>query len=157
MKIMNKIAATITTVVVATAIAVPVTIATMNNEASQQTRRIVPATTATAAPVIYLSGALRCTSGVWAAINDTNHNPFGITGVSTYSDRVEVTHAAIDNVGSFNIDPDETYVDQDVQVGASVGLDKVVLRFTKNGSPVNPTTICYAYSNVWMTGWEEKD
>lgn len=113
------------------------------------------ATTATTAPPMYLSAAVRCSGGTWSAINDAAHSPYGVTGVTSTSAYVRVAHAHIDHVGSVQATADETYAQADVVVGASVGLDYVELRFAKAGVAVNPSTLCTAYSNVWLTGWGE--
>jgi hypothetical protein len=112
-------------------------------------------TTATTPPTMYMSGSVRCTAGVWSVLSDTAHSPYGITGVTSSSTWVRVAHDPIVHVGSVQVTADETYVQDDVTVGASVGLTYTELRFAQHGVAVNPANICTAYSNVWVTGWAE--
>lgn len=110
---------------------------------------------ATSPHTMYLSGTVRCTAGTWAAVNDTAHHPYGITSVTSSSTWVRVAHATIPAVGSVQATADETYVADDVTVGASVGLSYIELHFAQGGVPVAPSSVCTAYSNVWLTGWAD--
>lgn len=117
------------------------------------TRTVADSVASSTAPVLYLSGAVRCTSGVYSVIGDASHSPFGIASVTTTSTYVRVTFdVTLTAVGDMQITPDETYVQNGVSMGGSVGLSYVDIKFALDGNAVAPASVCYAYSNVWLNG-----
>lgn len=118
------------------------------------TKRVSSTYAADAAPVLHLAGAIRCSGGVYSAIADGGHSPYGIASVTTTSTYVRVTYSQpLTHVGSFMASPDETYAQADVDMGASVGLTYVDVKFAQGGQPVSPASVCLAWSNVWLTGY----
>lgn len=111
-------------------------------------------TLSSTAPTLHVSGAVRCSAGVYSAIDDSGHDPFGITSVTTMSDRVRVNYSAMTAVSSTQVTADETYADNEVVPGASVGLDHTDILLYKAGVKVDPASVCYSGSNVWITGWK---
>lgn len=105
-------------------------------------------------PDLALAGTIRCTNGVYSVIDDAGHEPFGIASVQTYPTYVKVTYTSPwTKVAAMQTTPDETYVANDVTVGASVGLGFTNLKFAKGGTTVSPASVCYTGSNVWLTAW----
>lgn len=117
------------------------------------TKRVSSTYAADSAPVLYLSGAIRCSGGVYSAIADAGHSPYGIASVTTTSTYVRVTFTQpLSAVGDMQITPDETYAQAGVAMGGSVGLSYVNILFAKDGNPVSPASVCYSGSNVWLNG-----
>lgn len=122
-------------------------------EAASTTRKVSASVASTTAPVLYLSGAIRCASGTYSAIGDSGHSPYGIASVTTTSTYVRVTFTqALSAVGDMQITPDETYAQNGVAMGGSVGLTYVDIKFAKDGVATSPASVCYSYSNVWLNG-----
>ncbi|MFB7739562.1 hypothetical protein ACFC08_35485 [Streptomyces sp. NPDC056112] len=82
-----------------------------------------------------LSTTIRNTGSGWQMINDSAHQPSGITAVAALSDRIELQHAVgATKVSSLQVTPDETFAASGLRVGASVGLDTSTL-FLYDQSP----------------------
>lgn len=117
------------------------------------TKRVSSTYAADSAPVLYLSGAIRCSGGVYSAIADSGHSPYGIASVTTASSYVRVTFTqTLSTVGDMQITPDETYVQAGISMGGSVGLSYVNILFAKDGNAISPASACLTSSNVWLNG-----
>lgn len=105
-----------------------------------------------------VAAVLRCTGGSWGVIDDAGHAPVGVASVETLSDRVRVHYAAPLQILTASSDMDETYNRYGVTAGSSVGTSYTDLFFNHDSGAtprpnLNPSTICYAYSNVWFAVW----
>ena len=89
------------------------------------------------------------TSGVWSLLNDATHTFLNLTSATTVSNRLRVSYPTVGKVISFTCTPDETYAQNGISVGASVGLshstlylyrDNVVDYVYWNGSAFTSTT-----------------
>lgn len=103
---------------------------------------------------VYLGGVLRNDGTGWAILDDAGHRPTGITGVTQFTNRLEIAHAiGAVKVSTVQVSPDEYYTARDYHVGASVGLAKTVIYIYKGASttPINPATLDSASGNFWFT------
>jgi hypothetical protein len=102
-------------------------------------------------------GTVRAVGGVWSVVDDAAHEPLGITSATCdpVSGFVTVTldETAAQVVTSW-ADTDETLSRLDVQVGGSVGLGSVVLRWTRAGValPCTSPVLSTANANTWLGG-----
>lgn len=72
----------------------------------------------------WVAGALRNTGSGWQVIEDSGHQPTGITGVVTRADHIELQHSVGGAQVSFmQVGVDETYAALGLRCGASVGID----------------------------------
>jgi hypothetical protein len=103
-----------------------------------------------------IAGALRNTGTGWHVIDDTGHEPSGITGLIQQADHLEVQHAVgAVRVVSMTVTVDETYAGTGLRVGASAGktLSRIYLYAGADGSPaVDPATVCATNGNLWISG-----
>jgi hypothetical protein len=73
--------------------------------------------------LVKIAGVARCTAGTWALINDADHAPKNITGISTLAGGgFRITYPTVAKVASLIAAPDEEYAKLGYTVGASVGL-----------------------------------
>ena len=89
------------------------------------------------------------TAGVWSLLNDATHTFLNLTSATTVSNRLRVSYPTVGKVISFTCTPDETYAQNGISVGASVGLsnstlylyrDNIVDYISWNGSAFTSTT-----------------
>lgn len=97
-----------------------------------------------------LNSVIRCTADVWAYLNDSDHKPRNFSTISqnntTNSVTVVYRRNDYNKVLSINVTPDETFVLNGVNCGASVGLTGTIILYQK-------TFFNYAYvdysGGVW--------
>ena len=89
------------------------------------------------------------TAGTWSFLNDASHTFFNLTSATTVSNRLRVSYPTVGKVISFTCTPDETYAQNGISMGASVGLssanvimyrDNIVDYISWNGSAFTSTT-----------------
>lgn len=102
-------------------------------------------------------GTIRNSGGTWSVISDSEHEPKNVTSVtvvngSSSSGWVEVGFPLSTKVGTFLVVPDETCARAGIIAGASVGMDKAVIYFSQNGSPISPNSISNTNANFWFYG-----
>lgn len=104
-----------------------------------------------------LDCGIRCDSaGVWSALNDSAHQPIGVSWVQTMSDRVRVHYQTpITLVHGGGAESDETYARHGIVAGASVGLVYADVYLVRDTDPVprpwlNPAGLYIPNSNVWV-------
>ncbi len=105
-----------------------------------------------------VSGTIRWVSASqWVVLDDAGHVPNGIESVTVTSSYVRVDYDfTATTVSSVQVTPDEGFASSNVRVGASVGLDYMLIYFympSSGSTPVNPTLLSKAGANVWITGW----
>jgi hypothetical protein len=102
--------------------------------------------------VTHAAGAIQCgVNGVWGAISNDVHVPYGVGKVEVVSGRVRVWYTEpMTQVRVALVTPDETYTQKGVEVGASVGLRYTDLMFSRYGKAVAPGDVCFKSSNAWM-------
>ncbi len=98
-------------------------------------------------------GAIRNKGEGFEVIKDSGHEGLNICNVKTTD-----TYVIFDYCGkkarfvqTLIITPDETYAVRGIIVGASVGLDKAVIKFG-NGKLINPHTLKAPSGNFWIYG-----
>ena len=89
------------------------------------------------------------TAGTWSLLNDASHTFLNFTSATTVSNRLKVSYPTVGKVISFTCTPDETYAQNGISVGASVGLsnstlylyrDNIVDYISWDGSAFTSTT-----------------
>ena len=89
------------------------------------------------------------TAGTWSLLNDASHTFLNLTSATTVSNRLQVNYPTVGKVISFTCTPDETYAQNGISVGASVGLssstlylyrDNIVDYISWNGSAFTSAT-----------------
>lgn len=97
----------------------------------------------------------------WEVLNDTGHEPMGISSVELMSDRVRVHYTfTADKVLSLQATPDEAFASADVRVGASVAVSHADIYFyspTYGSTPINPALLSKSGANVWLSGWFQRE
>lgn len=103
-----------------------------------------------------LSCALRNAGTGWKLINDSAHQPTGITDVITHPSYLEIVHdvGAI-AVSSVQIVPDEYLAARGYRAGMSVGLNNSRIEQFRGSSttPLAPATVVAPTGNWWITGY----
>jgi hypothetical protein len=102
-----------------------------------------------------VSGAVRCSAGKWSTVEDSAHASTGIESITDAGKYLIVTHSPLKPIGSLQASVDETYLNNGVDVGASVGTTSTKLYFTKFGKKVDPKYLCIDWSNIWISGWSK--
>lgn len=106
-------------------------------------------------------GTLRNTGSGWYVLNDSAHQPDGITIGAVTSTSVQVHYPACDEIVSFIAAPDDTYATSfGASFGASVGLTFAYIKGSVNDGPDagtapdvwDPTTDYTSVSNIWVSG-----
>lgn len=103
-------------------------------------------------------GVIRKSNNVWSLINDGGHKPknlasVGVVNGGSAGGYVEIHYATpAAKVGTFIATPDETYAQQGVVCGCSVGFTSAKLKFWKNGAAVSPNSMTEGLSNIWLFG-----
>ena len=114
---------------------------------------VLPAQAEDPADLETLAGAIRNTGAGFALIDDAGHTPIGLTSVTQTSTSITVHYTdPIDQVGAVVIGSDETMADHHVECGASVGLEYVVIRCFRDGAILNPASMTWSGSNLWILG-----
>ena len=89
------------------------------------------------------------TAGTWALLNDASQPFLNFTSATTSSNRLRVNYPTVGKVISFICTPDETYAQNGISVGASVGLsfsnlylyrDNIVDYISWNGTAFTSST-----------------
>tara|TARA_R110002050_G_scaffold81185_1_gene173559 strand:+ start:118 stop:882 length:765 start_codon:yes stop_codon:yes gene_type:complete len=89
------------------------------------------------------------TAGTWSLLNDASHTFFNLTSATTVSDRLRINYPTVGKVISMIVTPDETYAQNGISMGASVGLsfanvimyrDNIVDYISWNGSSFTSST-----------------
>jgi hypothetical protein len=91
---------------------------------------------------------LRCTSGTWAIFEDANHESVNVASVASDSSKITLTFDfTASKVGTFVCVPDETYVLDGLQFGATCGLNDALITCA-----INKTIGGYIYYNgsAWV-------
>ena len=111
---------------------------------------------ATTAPVLHASGTIRCSGGVWSAINDSGHEPYGIGSISVVGNFIQVNYtSAMTEVSSVQVTADNDYNGEQVTAGASGSLGYTRINLRKGGAVVSPASVCdNPYTNSWITAWD---
>ena len=105
----------------------------------------------TAASALTGTELLACvnTAGTWSLLNDASHTFFNLTSATTVSDRLRINYPTVGKVISMIVTPDETYAQNGISMGASVGLsfanvimyrDNIVDYISWNGSSFTSST-----------------
>ena len=83
------------------------------------------------------------TAGTWSLLDDATHTFFNLTSATTASNRLRINYPTVGQVISMTVTPDETYAQNGISMGASVGLsfanvfmyrDNIVDYISYNGS-----------------------
>lgn len=103
-----------------------------------------------------VSGTIRWVSATqWEALDDPGHVPLGIDTVTVHPTYVRVDYDfTADRVGSCQVTVDEAFASANVRVGASVGVDHLIVYFympSYGSTPVPPALLSKANANVWIT------
>jgi hypothetical protein len=118
----------------------------------------------TAAPAqaqtgVEVYGIIRFPSTGPEVLDDANHTPKGVTGVSiTSAGLLEIQHDDLINVGHSQVTVDETLVARTIMVGQSQGFTSATVRFydSYNTRVLNLSTaadyarISHANANIWF-------
>lgn len=103
--------------------------------------------------------ALRNTGTGWYVINDSAHQPYGVTGVVEHPTYLEILHdVRAVQVISLTVTVDETYAKQALRCGASVGFDHSYIYLysgAANSAPLDPSTVAASSGNLWVLGYLE--
>lgn len=107
--------------------------------------------------VIQRGGVIRLGSkGAYLHVNSTHHS-VGINSVKINSSgNLEIATENVSPIISVNVSPDETLAQKSVIAGASVGNTKTIIKFSKNGKPLNLNKaadyklIASDVSNLWV-------
>lgn len=106
-------------------------------------------------------GTIRNTGSGWYVLNDSAHEPDGITIGAVTSTSVQVHYPACDQIVSFIAAPDDTYATTfGATFGASVGLTFAYIKGSINDGPDagtaadvwDPQTDYTSVSNIWISG-----
>ncbi|MET3196055.1 hypothetical protein [Bacillus sp. OAE603] len=111
----------------------------------------------TKSDVIQRGGVIRLgAKGVYLHVNSTHHS-VGIRSVKINSSgNLEIGTENVSPIISVNVSPDETLAQKSVIAGASVGNTTTVIKFSKNGKPLNLNKasdyklIASDVSNLWV-------
>lgn len=104
-------------------------------------------------------GIIRFPSTGPEVLDDANHTPKGVTGVSiTSAGLLEIQHDDLINVGHSHVSVDETLVARTIMVGQSQGFTTATVRFydSYNTRVLNLNTaadyarISHANANLWF-------
>ena len=109
------------------------------------------------APYRQIGCVLRKTGGAWSILDDSGHQPVGVTSVSADATKLTLTYAfTAAEVVAVSVTTDETWA-ASYHAGASVGLSSMDI-YLKDlaGAAVNPTTVPdSATANLWVLGLME--
>ncbi len=100
-----------------------------------------------------LAGVIRRTSNGWELINNSGHRSIGLNPTITEPtfNTIEVKFdRKYSRVLTCTITADETYTERGFMFGASVGLDKLIIKHSKAGSPTKNTDLNIPNSNIWI-------
>ncbi|MEH6937299.1 hypothetical protein V7056_05465 [Bacillus sp. JJ664] len=115
-------------------------------------------TQVTKANIVQRGGVIRLgTKGVYLHVNSSHHS-VGIKSVKINSSgNLEIATESVTPVISINVSPDETLASKGVIAGASVGNQTTIIKFSKNGKPLNLkrssdySLIASDVSNLWVS------
>lgn len=106
----------------------------------------------------HIGFTLRNTGGGFGFVNDSAHMPVGVSlaaGAVTHTTgnaiKVLLDQTYV-QVVSVVVGPDEVMAKEGVSCGASVGLDNLVIKCFKDGVQLDPDTMTWANSNLWVIG-----
>jgi hypothetical protein len=106
--------------------------------------------------VVFYAGAVRPTASGWALVEDSAHTPLNLASVSCSSagTLVVMLSAPGSKVLGATVETDETLSRADVVAGASVGLDRVVIKLSRAGKAVScsSSVLRSPYANLWISG-----
>lgn len=109
--------------------------------------------TATFAETFEIYGAIRNNGQQWLAIDDDKHSPLNIQSIIDKDDYLQIHYKQnARQVGFLIITPDETFVQQGIAAGASVGTSFSIIKFSKNGLPIKPSELTEKSGNFWLYG-----
>ena len=98
---------------------------------------------------------LRNTGSGWFIISDADHHPKGVASVDTNSDHIRLHYDfTAKEVHTFVAMADETYILDDLLVGASIGMAYANIYFHRVGTSgwLDPATLTEAYGNINVFG-----
>lgn len=105
--------------------------------------------------IVEIAGTIRPDkSGNWNVLNNADHRPIGISGVSTTNYHIRIEHhVGANKVITVVITPDETMALEGYRVGVSAGLDFSIIQiYDKDNNPVNPKSYTNQSGNIWIYG-----
>ncbi|HMN33017.1 MAG TPA: hypothetical protein PKA54_06565 [Chitinophagaceae bacterium] len=101
-----------------------------------------------------LAGIIRKTSQGWELLNNATHRPVGLNPTITEpsNNTIEVKFdRKYSQVLTCSITADEAYAEKGFMFGASVGLDKLVIKHSKAGAPTKNSDLAIPNSNIWIS------
>jgi len=100
-----------------------------------------------------VGGVIRNIGEGWFAIDDSGHEPIGITNVETTKDSVVIHYSKANKAVFFSVTPDETMTSEGYTMGASVGLDNAIINiYDKDHNIINPNDYKNSKGNIWVNG-----
>ena len=101
---------------------------------------------------IEIFGVIRAgTKGEWTVLDDNGHTPQNISYIEQTNNNIIVYYKVpMKDVHWSSITPDETLVVNNINTGASVGLDKATIYLAQNGNKIDPKIVTRPGANVWV-------
>jgi hypothetical protein len=102
---------------------------------------------------IEIAGTISPAPSGWRILQDSQHAPMNITGVTTEAGRIKIEHEFdATQVVTFIVTTDETMTKEGYRVGISGGLDFSFIYIYKDGAVVSPITYQNLAGNIWIYG-----
>lgn len=110
--------------------------------------------TVAGADLIPVACVLRNTGGGWSILSNSGHEPSNCLSITTFPDHIQVNYGVTaSRVGAINVSPDETFAQQGLRAGASVGLSfSNVYMYDSTGVLLPPTSVVSAGGNWFFEG-----
>lgn len=97
--------------------------------------------------------------GKWTILENETHINRGCQTISQDLNSVIITYSPFIKIAGNDIEEDNLLLAKDIHSGASVGLDRTIIQFYKDGKLINPKLILGNYTNIFVSisGEDETD
>lgn len=104
----------------------------------------------------FIAGTLRRNTAIspdWFILDDTSHAPSNITVGPVTTSHLEIQFPTALRIISLIAAPDDTFARvYQATFGASVSVDKALIKGTVSGEAFNPSTWSSVAANIWIQG-----
>lgn len=103
--------------------------------------------------VRYMAVARADKAGQWRLIDDAGHSPVGFTTPHCVGTSLVIDFPQQGRILTASSQADETLVSLGVAAGVSAGVDRLVVKFARNGVPIacNSAVLATVGANVWLS------
>ena len=89
--------------------------------------------------------------GTWSILENEYHLNQGCKTISQDSRGITITYTRFEKIAGNNFEEDNVLLSRNIGAGGSVGLDRSIIQFYKNGRRLKPREVIGSTANVFVS------